>query len=152
MELAALPQLANLQLEGCSLDSSLSADDVSPFVPDDRTCRYGLRALPHLQVLTAMSFGGYRSASNKTHLSVGLTLAVALPLLPKLAHLALQEPYSEQGANVLAKGWAHLPKLCALTCVAYIDTTLVHTGVPTDAPRLRALTSLDMVMTKDAFI
>ena len=152
LELAALPQLASLQLEGCSLDSSLSADDVSPFVADERACRYGLRALPHLQVLTAMSFGGYGLANNRAHLAVGLALAVALPLLPNLAQLALQEPYSEQGANILAKGWAHLPNLCALTCVAYINTTLLHTGVPSNAPRLRALTSLDMVMIKDAFV
>ena len=81
LELAALPRLESLRL-GTLRDSSLAQHGVvvPPFVTTESACRCGLRALPHLQQLTAY----FDYAGEQIDASV---LGVALPLLPLLARL-----------------------------------------------------------------
>ena len=137
LELAALPRLESLRL-GTLRDSSLAQheDVVPPFVATEPACRCGLRALPHLQQLTALYFD---YAGEQIDASV---LGVALPLLPLLARLQV---YSDLNLSAMAAGWACAPALRALTCFISNDVPLLH-DAPATAPRLQALTSLRVVV------
>ena len=82
LELAALPHLESLEA-GDPDDTSMSEfiDAVPPFAADEHACRFGLRALPHLQQLTRLSMDEVNEASVIGALTVALPCYLALPAL-----------------------------------------------------------------------
>ena len=143
LELAALPHLESLHLQGCNVDSSTewrNAESVPPFVASAPACRSGLRGLPHLQQLTALSFGRYFASLDS---AAARALGAALPLLPRLQCLAVHSKHDPAAGSALAEGWARAPALCALTCFIWSDAALLPDSAAV-APALQGLTSLDV--------
>ena len=143
LELAALPHLESLHLQGCNADSSTKwrdAESVPPFVASAPACRSGLRGLPHLQQLTTLSFGRDFASLDS---AAARALGAALPLLPRLQRLAVHSQQDPAAQSALAEGWARAPALCALTCVIWSDAALLPDSAAI-APALQGLTSLDV--------
>ena len=111
LELAALPHLESFEsgdLDDISLSEFLDA--VPPFAADEHACRFGLRALPHLQQLTLLSMDEVDEAN-----VIG-ALMVAMPLLPRLASFETGRTCEEADERALAASWAAAASLRNLIC------------------------------------
>ena len=103
LEPAALTQLESLRLWPFELPTVHSA----PFAADSPACRFGLRSLPHLQLLTELSITGIPGTDAEAHV-----LGDLLPRLPRLARLELARCESVAGERARAEGW-HARRRCA---------------------------------------
>ena len=148
MEFAALSQLESLRLRGLHDSSLQQPGEVLPFDAHDPACRRGVRALPHLAQLTALTIPKLSRADVDEGGHEVLAVSAALPLLTRLVRLHLSDDGGRfSGTRALAVGWSCAPALRALTCFIYDETTLLHgahASARTSLVRLRGLTSLDV--------
>ena len=102
LKLEALPQLVDLHL-WCLRDGSLQQRAVAapPFLAADPACRCGLRALPHLQQLTALRVMDAYEASLIEFCILG---AVLLLLLLRLARLRINGGSLALGERTMTAG------------------------------------------------
>ena len=151
LEFAALSQLESLRL-GEVHDSSLQwPGNAAPVAACSAACRCGIRALPRLQQLTALSIGGWKSLDergNHAEYSDDAAYAVGavLPLLTRLARLSMSVLDQELSTTrALALGWSCAPALRALTRLICSDDTLLP-DPHASAAQLRRVASLDMIL------
>ena len=150
LELAMLPRLESIRLSWLHDSSLRQAGYAAPFVVNDPSCRYGVRALPHLLQLTSLQITGFVwtevDGVRIDAVVEARALGAALPLLSRLAHLHQRSCVCAlSGYLALAAGWCCAPALRALTCTIHSDVTLVH-GARASAMQLRRLTSLEVTI------
>ena len=100
LELAVLLRLESLHVGDLS-DSSVPAifGAVPPFAAEEHACRFGLRALPHLQLLAHLSMDDVHQDTEI------IILTMALPLMPRLASFEIGRTCEESDERALAAGW-----------------------------------------------
>ena len=121
LELAAMPHLEMLEaghLSDTSISGFLGA--LPPFAVDEHACRFGLRALPHLQLLTLLSMDEVDEDSGIS------ALTVALPLLPRLASFEMGRTFGGAEERALAAGWAAATSLRNLACFLSYELPREH--------------------------
>ena len=138
LELAALPHLETLQAgELCDMALLGFQGAVPPFAADEHVCRFGLRALPHLQLLTLLSMGCVHEDNEVS------ALTVALPLLPRLASLEMGRTCEAADERALAASWVAAASLRNLDCFLSYELPIEH-GAEATVILPQGLTSLTL--------